>query len=122
MEVPAQILACCVDDGIAYGGEICRDVMLETVLANVSQQFLHLGNFDDTSATVIAGPERLRFSFALGHSVDPDGRAVLGSDSWSVWLSDRQPLADSWLTRILPARRGGKALRALVRWLSVPAR
>src|SRR5271156_1455788 len=30
--------------------EVCSDVMLETVFANVAQQFLHVGNLDDSGA------------------------------------------------------------------------
>src|SRR5580700_1692659 len=52
--VPVRFLAhvVCRDfmDDPGNGCEVCSDVMLETVFANVAQQFLHVGNLDDSGA------------------------------------------------------------------------
>src|SRR5580658_5631781 len=50
IRLPAEVAHSRFADGGVHCGEIRRDVMLEAVLANVMQQLLHFGNFDDAGA------------------------------------------------------------------------
>ena len=51
IHIPAQVSCSRLIYGGRYRGQVGRDVVFETVLADEMEQFLHMGNFNHARAT-----------------------------------------------------------------------
>src|ERR1700761_1864648 len=85
MHVPAEITRGGFVDGACYGGEVGGDVVLESALADVAQELLHLRNFDDARAT--EGLERIVGEFAFADVAANFSSEVIGREAKVAHIS-----------------------------------
>ena len=79
MHLPAEVVGGGFIDGAGDCGEVGSNVMLEAVLADVAEELLHVGDFDDTCAA--EGVERVVGEGAFAYVAGDLAGEVVGREA-----------------------------------------